>query len=153
MKFTRGKRIALELLGPPFVGTLIALALGSAKAIRESVLSGQWTGWDFRIIQGFVLGFIFSLPFAYIFAGVQSIVYTLIMEWRFALGLDPRNWRSVGLSTALGFASGAVICMGFGPAYSDTRALWLYFGGIGLAVGFVLGLLIKSWSVQPAASS
>jgi hypothetical protein len=70
------------------------------------------------------------------------------MEWRFARGLDPRSWRSVGLSTVLGFFSGAAIVAAYGFSGSDIFFLWLLFGGTGLAVGFILGVLIKALSAN-----
>ena len=150
MKLTRRKRIAFELLGPPFAGALIASAFELIKEASQSGFSAGPVGWNFRI-QGSVLQFVMFLPFAYLFAGVQSIVYTLVMEWRFARGLDPCSWRSVGLSTLLGFASGAAICLGYGFRRSDVISLWMFFGGTGFAVGLVLGLLIKRWSAQTEA--
>ena len=90
---------------------------------------------------------------AYVFAGLQSIFYAIIMEWRFSQGLDPRGWRSISLSTLLGLMSGAAICLAYGFDRSDTRTLWLFFGGIGLVVGFLMGVLIRMLSNRVSVGS
>ncbi len=145
MKLTRGKRIVIELLGPPIVGAtglilvFFAIALPGAMAKPDLMRELKQAGTAVLVIYAF----------AFVFAGLQSILYTLIMEWRFARGLNPRSWPAVGWSTGLGFASGAAICFAYGFHRSDTLALWGYFGGIGTAVGFVLGILIKVLSPKP----
>ena len=111
MKFTRGKRIALELLGPPALGAgIFALYLIGAAA-WEIAVKGKALG---KTLGDFGLGILIVLVYAYIFVGVQSILYAVIMEWRFKRGLDPRSWRAVMLSTALGFASGSIIAVPLG---------------------------------------
>ena len=94
MKLSRPRRIALELLGPAFLGALLQFTIGLVKTVAGSVVSGRWSDWSFRVLQGFAV-FLF---FAYVFAGIQSVVYALVMEWRFARGLDPCSWRSASCS-------------------------------------------------------
>jgi hypothetical protein len=148
MNLTRPKRIAIELLGPPFVGVLpfLLVSLGSAlweafgkKGNRETVLA------DLQLAATLMM-------FAYVFVGIQSILYTAIMEWRFLRGLDPCGWRSVRLSSLLGFSSGALVAFAYGFDRSNAFSLWLFWGGLGLAVGFVMGLLIKVWSAEKSTT-
>ena len=87
---------------------------------------------------------------AYVFAGLQSIFYAIIMV---SQGLDPRGWRSISLSTLLGLMSGAAICLAYGFDRSDIRTLWLFFGGIGLVVGFLMGVLIRMLSNRVSVGS
>jgi hypothetical protein len=146
MKFTRRKRIALELLGPPLlaagsldiVGCIVDAWIGHLNFTAENWF-GQIFGW------GLVM-----LIYAYLFAGIPSIIYAAVMEWRFARGLDPKSWRTVGWSSVLGVLSGVEIgaCL---SRFGGPPGFWVFYGGLGLAVGFVLGLLIKRWSAQPEA--
>ena len=146
MKLTRGKRIALELLGPPMIGAtgliLISFAMALPGAITKHDLMHE--------LKQLGAGILMIYVFAFIFSGLQSIFYAMIMEWHFAHGVNPHSWSSVGWSTGLGFAAGAAICLVYGFDRSDTLALWLYFGGIGTAVGFVLGVVIKTLSPKSA---
>jgi len=93
-----------------------------------------------------VVGYI--LLFAYALTGLQSVVYAMVLEWRFMRGFDPCSWRSVGLSSLLGLASGLPIAIGYGRDRSDLFAIWLFWPGLGLLVGFLMGLLIKAWSAE-----
>ena len=146
MKLTRRKRIALELLGPPFIGATLPALFFVPTALGGAIMKGDPASGLKEL--GTNLGIVYAV--AYMIAGVQSVLYTVIMEWCFSRGIDPRSWRSVGLSTLLGFFSGAAICLGYGFQRSDVIALWVFFGGTGLAVGLILGFLIKGWSAKPA---
>jgi hypothetical protein len=141
MTFTRGKRIALELLGPPALGATLMIALMAGITVVETIEKGD----VLQRLKELAQGTVFVAVFAYMLAGAQSILYACIMEWRFARGLDPRSWRSVVLSS--GLASGAAIMLVIGWR-SDLHAqwLWVFYGGIGLLVGFSLGLLIRRLS-------
>jgi hypothetical protein len=142
MKLTRGKRIALELIGPPILGVIVSLVMTEGHALWAFAQGDRrWLheGGLFKDIWLILL-------IAYVFAGLQSIVYTLVMEWLFSTGLDPRSWRSVVWSTALGFLSGAAIVAAYGWGRTDLFESWLSFGGIGTAVGCGMGLLIKRLS-------
>ncbi len=143
MKFTRGKRIALEVLGPPFLGAILMTTVFAAMAVAEALEKGEFRHRLEQVAQVTLM----AVFVAYILAGIQSVLYALVMEWRFARGLDPRSWKSVGLSCTLGFLSGAVIVlpMGWGRQLLNPW-LWLIYGGLGLLVGFALGLLIRRLS-------
>lgn len=145
MKLTRGGRIALEILGPAPVGIFVLLVNTAGHALWRALHGdSRWMtpGVSFKDLGILIL-------FAYVFAGGQSLAYAAIMEWRFVRGLDPRTWRSVVLSTGLGFLSGAVIVVGYGFNRPDWFTGLLYFGGTGTAVGFILGALIKWLSPDP----
>jgi hypothetical protein len=143
---TRRKRIALELLGPPFLGALICLAVMSIAGMAQQDAKKE-TG-ESRLLA--LLQMLYVLPlalvYAYVLTGIQSIIYMVILEWRFSRGLDPRSWRSVGLSSLLGFASGAVLALVFGSGSAGLFNAWLLWGALGLTVGFFMGFLIWRWS-------
>jgi len=146
MKLTRGKRIALELLGPPLLGALI---LGTSNA-----LYAIWTqprtdslGESLSQIGAYLL---FAVIGAYMIAGIPSIICTCVIEWRFAQGLNPATWRAVRLFSALGFVSGNMIAVYLTDFRWGIGTLWLgtVSVGVGLLVGFLLGILIKRWSTK-----
>ena len=137
MKFTKKKRIALELLGPPFIG--------AAPFLVWDIFTNS-RGWKFS--PEALLGVGLVLYVAYLCVGIQSILFTVVMEWRFARGLDPRSWQSVSLSTLLGFGSGAVVALAYGSTGNDHFGPWLFWAGLGLAVGLTMGLLIKALSKE-----
>lgn len=143
MKPTRGKRIALELLGPPILGGAIAVLWAWGLLVYDSLYRYEsiWeVGGQLRMIPAMWLLYgIFAFPMT----GVQAACYTAIMEWRFARGLDPRSWRAVALSTILGYLSGLPIAIGYGYERKDT---WYFFSALGSVVGLMLGLLIRHWS-------
>lgn len=143
MKLTRGRRIAVGLLGPPLLGgalatlwawgTLMYLSLYRYESIWETVS-------QLRMIPAMWLLYgVFAFPMI----GVQAACYTAIMEWRFSRGLSPRSWRAVALSAILGYLSGLPIALGYGYARKET---WYFFNLLGPTVGLLLGLLIKRWS-------
>jgi hypothetical protein len=147
MKITRPKRIALELLGPPAIGVMVVVAVTEGHALWAFAQGdGSWLRQG-----GLFKDFWILILIAYVFAGLQSLVYTLVMEWRFSHGLDPRSGRAVVWSTTLGFLSGAAIVLAYGLDRSDQISICLFFGGIGTAVGYVMGLLIR-W-LSPSANT
>lgn len=143
---TRKQRIALEILGPPLLGGTLAAVYAWGFFIYKSIQQEQLLAVGPNLI-GVIPGLIlFYAAFAFPASGVQALLYAAIMEWCFSRGLDPRSWRSVALSTLLGFASGAVLAVGYG---FERKGTWYGFNGLGLAVGLTLGLLIWRFS-RPA---
>lgn len=140
MKLTRGKRIALELLGPPLLGGVLATLWAWCSLVYLSFYRYE-SLWD-------VVGQIGMIPamwllygvFAFPMIGIQAACYAAVMEWRFSLGLSPHSWRAVTLSTILGYLSGLPIAIGYGYERLDS---WYFFNSLGPAVGLTLGLLIR----------
>ena len=90
MKLTRGKRIALELLGPAALGAGIPTIIFGGAALIESLIKGNVTGHYLKeVVQVAVPYFIY----AYFIVGLQSVLYTVIMERRFKWGLVPPQQR------------------------------------------------------------
>jgi hypothetical protein len=146
MKLTRPKRIALELLGPPLLGTIFLLGISQAiavwYAVQHRLPPPGWGSISIQTMGGVLIG-------AYLYAGIPSIIYTWIMEWRFNRGLNPVSWGTVLWSSFLGFLSGAGIVVAFdGYGWHGPVA---FFGGTGCTVGFSLGLLIKVGSTEKKA--
>lgn len=135
---TRRLRIAFELLGPGFIGTVLLLSATMGRMMPGNPDARSWTSG--LLLAGYVL------LVAYMCTGIQSIAYALSMEWRFRRGLDPTSWRSVRLSTALGFASGVGAARLLGDRLSQQLQGSIFWGGLGLVVGFLMGLLIRWWT-------
>lgn len=141
MKLTRGKRIALELLGPPALGALLLMLW---ILCGEPWLNGQTKAWQWtEILKSTVV----ITGFAYFFGSIPSAIYAFVMEGLFSRGLDPGSWRAVHISTLMGTLSGIVL----GCVLDELRlksAVWIIFGGIGLCVGLLLSMLIKHGSKE-----
>ncbi len=134
----RKARIALEILGPSFLGVVLPFGLWQGLAAVQGA-SGQFLWLQMHELPN-------TLGWAYLFGGPPSVVYMVVMEWRFARGLDPRSWRAVGLSTLLGLAAGLSIAFTLISGWWPDVVAPLNLGGIGVAVGFVLGLIIRRFS-------
>jgi len=142
MKLTRGKRIALELLGPGLLGA-------ASSGVAGAIIFAAKRGFTADSIQFGLMNLVtwpVVIPFAYVFAAVPSLAYAGIMEGCFASGLKPDSGRAVALSTGLGLASGASMAAAYGFDRPDGRFLWTYFPGIGFAVVLSLGLIIRRLS-------
>ena len=146
MKLTCGKRIALELLGPAALGAGIISLFYIGAAACDIVVKGKALLKTLGEVGSVML---FCLMMAYLFVGIQSILYTIIMEWRFKRGLDPRSWRMIGLSSSLGFSSDVGMIIVLEGDRSWEKQGWIGWGGLGLVVGFLMGLLIRCWSKEP----
>lgn len=146
MKLTRGRRIALELLGPPLAGGVLVTIWAWSRQAYFSMYQYE-SIWE-------AAGLLCAIPamwllygmFAFPMVGLQAAGYTAIMEWRFSRGLDPRSWRSVVLSSVLGYLSGLPLAFGYGYERKDT---WYLFNVLGVVVGLGLGLLIRKWTAHP----
>jgi hypothetical protein len=144
MKLTRGKRIALELLGPPAIGAGLIIAVFGGASLWDALMKGLT--WDLLQQIGMLSLTIFCA--AYLVVGIQSIIYAIILEWRFKRGLVPCSWQLVRLSSLLGFGSGAVLSLAHFGQPAKIGPTLLFAGGLGLIVGFLMGLLIKRWSTE-----
>jgi len=141
MKLTRGKRIALELLGPPLLGVIVLMAISYAQTLWIALQD-----WKTPKLEPGLLKPLGLLIVAYLFAGIPSVIYTFVMEWSFAKGLDPESGRTMQLSAYLGTMAGISIGLLIGAFHFDST-FWL-MGGIGLIVGFLMGLLIRHGSTE-----
>lgn len=130
----RRHRIALELLGPPLLGTVLFDLYMAAAALNLGVL----------VLLPVVL--FAAIPLA----GLQTLGFAVVMELAFSSGLDPRSWRSVLLATGLGAVSGfpVELMRTGGRPFRDAPLFVL----LGLAVGFVIGSLIRRWSAPSPPS-
>jgi hypothetical protein len=141
-------RVALEILAP----VPLAILVMSVFFLTIKLTAGVTPSGGIKDVAGFLLIY---LIYGYIFAGIPSLVTAGIMEWRFSRGLPPHSWRSVGLLALLGLASGsslaAALLLMRGGATSQSWLGFVYFGALGLAVGCVLGPLIKILSRPKAA--
>jgi hypothetical protein len=93
----------------------------------------------------FLLGFPLTLAYAYAFAAVPSLLFTLAMEFLFSRGLSPTSWATVGLASALGLASGGLIALVCSLAFRQPGA-YINLLFLGLFAGAIEGLLIVSFS-------
>lgn len=143
MTLTRKQRIAVEVLGPPLLGFILFYGVLLLPSLGAAINGGHVSFWDSRTLVNFGFG----LLAAYVFAGVPSILYMIVMEWRFGRGLNPRSWRSVFLSSLLGAISGCMISVVSPGSRGEIEPI-ASFTGWGLAVGFLLGIFIKTTAVR-----
>jgi hypothetical protein len=126
---TRGTRIALELLGPPFVASIILTGI-------FAVLDRDATAF---------LGLPLILVFAYLFAGLPAAAFTLVLEVAWAKGADPGSWSAVRLAALAGLPSGLLVTLWFAPwAHSGPLSSFALFGALGAATGGITGLLVRA---------
>jgi hypothetical protein len=138
MKFTRRKRIALEVLGPPALGA--ALFLVCALGIAAVGPGAEWPTWpELKQLPVWVLT---VLLFAYFFAGLPSLIYAAIMELAFARGLTPGGGPAIVVSAVLGLASGVGMALFLGWPHGRWDAA-LLLGGVGFGVGLTIGLIVR----------
>jgi hypothetical protein len=126
----RGQRIAVEILGPPFVATVgyVMLALirtGQAKDIGA--------------------GFIVVLVYSYFFAALPSLAFALVMELSFASGMKVQSWQTVLVASAAGTLSGGAIALTMIGSFTDKDGLFSTLLAIGLATGGLIGIVIRTF--------
>lgn len=117
-------RFALDLLGPPFIASvLFTLGLAVAARTLESLAA-----FPAVLISG------------YAYAIVPGLAHALWMRSRYRAGLDPRSNRTVGIMILTGLGAGAAIAglflivgAGFHP--------FLIFLPLGAATGVFNALL------------
>lgn len=138
---TRKQRIAVEVLGPPLLGWVLIYGFFFTSALWNAIEQGHVFAWQSPTLSEIGVG----LAVAYWVAGIPSVFYTLVMEWRFARGLNPRSWNSVCLSSLLGLLSGcALLFVASGREWKLEATVAC--GIAGSAVGFMLGVVIKKTS-------
>lgn len=134
--WNRRWRIALEILGPAPIGVLILVVATDIRTIW--MRPGKWV-----LAMNSLADLPLMILFAYLSVGIQSLVYMAVLEWSFSRGLNPASGRSVSLSTLLGLVSGVAIVAASGFDRADAIESLITLGGAGVAVGLILGVLIK----------
>ena len=130
----RPLRIALELLGPTFVATVLYSSV--ALVISRDLI--------------FAKGFLMFLAFAYVFSAIPSVIFTALMEFAFARGLEERSWRAVALASGLGALSGMTIALTLAKGFDNQRGAFSIFPALGFTAGAIVGLAIYRFSkAQP----
>jgi RsiW-degrading membrane proteinase PrsW (M82 family) len=114
----RSTRIALEIFGPPAIGSMSLLVLAAPGSLSEIFYAAAM-----------------FLLFGFYFALIPSVVYMLLMESFIGSVRPPESWWCVVFSTAMGWCAGGAI-----SAFVD-GAPSLVMDGIW--TGLVMGLLLK----------
>ena len=126
----RRARIALELLAPPMVASVLFTIVMSVVALSPGGLA--------------VLPIV--LLYAYPFAGIPSALFTAVMEVAFWRGLDPGGWRAVRLAALLGLLSGLLIAVPFSLTPEKACESLTLFSALGATTGALVGNLVRSRS-------
>ena len=121
-KLNRTGRLLIGLLGPAIISSFLIV-------VCYFVLAGKKDGLSIEIFPIMIFGFFVSLFTALIFIGLQSLVYTITME--FIIRPKIRN-RFIYLF---------VSCM-LGAATSWTIEYNSYFSIFGTIIGFLTGLIL-----------
>jgi len=131
----RPNRILIELFAPAPLGVVGMIAPGMVNEVVHHGFSRPLE------LYGPLQSVGLLLLFAYLFIGVQSLIYTIIMESLFTRGVDPASWVAVGISTLLGGLAGfsILVVVGAGASFS--------FGVVGLSVGFIIGTVVWIGSI------
>jgi hypothetical protein len=132
----RFHRILLEIFAPPFLGVAIYYPLFLWNGNYEDP-------WVLLYIVPLFFGF---CGYAYIIAGIPSLIYAAIMELAFFIGLSPRSGVTVLLSGFLGLVAGVAMSL-----YFDMSAR--FFGLNGLVVGLAIGVSVKRFSLANKVSA
>jgi hypothetical protein len=121
-------RITAEILSPPLVAVFV-YSLVVFTFTRDAVA-----------IQAFPL----MLLFAYIFAGIPSIVFAIVMEIAFRRGLKVRSWRTVLLASGLGLVSGIVVALCWARGLDNRHSAFSLFPALGCFTGFAVGFIVRT---------
>ncbi len=105
MKHGRYYRITIGVLLPPLLGFI---PVGMYLAIDKALESSSIDMFSVFIVAG---GILMVLIGSYLFVGVQSIVYSLVMEFLVAPKVRSKK-LAIFLSGAMGFLSGLLISTG-----------------------------------------
>lgn len=121
-------RVVINLLLPP--GIAATLIVGPPSLY-------SWKLPDWRTV-------IDVLFFAYLLAGIPSVIHTWIMEYFYRHGLLPSERKAVGVSSLSGLFAGFLIPFIFAVTFShsDFLSLFLYYPALGTATGAVTALMI-----------
>jgi hypothetical protein len=121
------RRVAIEILLPPFVGGAIAVVPGIYFQPERVLLTAA-----------------VYLAGSYYIATIPSIVYAACMEGAFRAGLKPQSKMSIALSSVLGFFAGiAIVVVG---AWGKSGVLsfedFYFCAPVGVSVGALVGWIV-----------
>lgn len=133
----RWQRVLVEILGPSALGATAFWIFASVGTVADQT-AGHRDVWVGELVQAWLV----MMLCGYVFAGPPSLIYAAVMEWRFAHGLDPANWRTVAWSSGLGLLSGLSIGAVMSGGRIENVAL-LVWCTLGMAVGFILGWFVR----------
>jgi hypothetical protein len=126
----RPARVALELLAPPAVASVL-FALVMAARTGEAKLVGALP---------------FILVFAYVTAGIPAVAFTAILEVAYARGLDAGSWRAVRLAALLGLPCGCALALLFSGGLQNAGEAFAVFPALGVATGAIVGAVVRARS-------
>jgi hypothetical protein len=127
---SRRVRVALELLGPSLVASVLFTVAISAVALAPTGLA--------------LLPIV--LLYAYPLGALPAAIFTLVLEVAFSRGLSPGSWGAVRLAALLGLLSGAAIAAPFSSGPEKTLEALAIFPALGTLTGAVVGLVVKARS-------
>jgi hypothetical protein len=147
----RWKRVLLEVLGPPAIGGMIVGIVAVVAGAWDEVPRLGWNRW----MSDAAVYAVLILVGAYVVAGIPSLVFAGIMEWRFARGLSPASKRVVGWTGSLGLVSGWSIAFILAGNRPTADLIWpiLLIGCVGAATGSVIGMLIRREAIRRCRDS
>ena len=131
-KLNRNGRLLVGLLGPAIIGSFIMM-------VFVFVSAGIKEGPSIEMFQSVLKGFVVFLVAGSIFIGIQSFVYTIVMEFIVRPRVRLRKAYLVG-SCMLGAASGTIVDM----IFDDFPFLTI----IGTITGLLIGLILYDKDMQ-----
>ena len=136
-KLNRVGRLLVGLLGPAIVGSFILM-------IFVFVSAGIKEGPSIEIFQSVLKGFIIFLVAGSIFIGIQSLVYTIVMEFIVRPKVRLRKVFLV-VSCMLGTASGSIV----GIIFDDLSFLMT----LGTVTGLLTGVILYDKDMQSSRNN
>jgi hypothetical protein len=121
-------RVLINLLSPPVIAAVFMF-------FPSVIQSHEFP--DIKIIAT-------VLMFAYLFAGIPSILHTILMEIIYSRGTSPTNGRAVLASSCSGLLSGVLVILTFvitSGIRTPDKTFWIY-PIVGIAVGATTGFII-----------
>lgn len=126
----RVTRILFELFSPAFFGAIQIIAIGVYGSGKLVVA-------------------IFLFPFYYLGAlflvGIQSVIYTMIMEFLYRKELPKRSKNALIISTFLGFLIGASLCFSINANGIHVENVYLCI--VGSISGFLVSMIIGAQEI------
>lgn len=142
----RWKRVLLEVLAPPAIGGMIVWLVAIVASACDEVPRLGWNRWANDTAVYAVL----ILVGAYVVAGLPSLVFAGLMEWRFARGLSPSSKRVVGWTGSLGLVSGWSIAFIIAGSRPTADLIWplVLIGCVGAVAGSLVGMFIRRGAIR-----